>query len=38
MKEDPDDVQKDMPNEELENIKLAPILREAYDLLAAIEN
>ena len=38
MKEDPDDVQKDMPNEEIENIKLYPILKEAYDLLAAIEN
>ena len=33
MREDPDEIQSKMPNENVENIKLAPILKEAYDLL-----
>jgi len=38
LKEDPDAVQKDMQNENADNIKLAPILKEAYELLVKIEN
>ena len=37
MKEDPDEVQKKMSNEQGDNIKLAPILKEAYELLVKIE-
>jgi uncharacterized membrane protein len=32
MKEDVKDKQKEMPSEDFENIKLMPILKEAYDL------
>lgn len=37
MKEDPDQVQKDMHNENFDNIKLFPILEEAYQLVQLIE-
>lgn len=37
MKEDPDELQKAMPNEKVEDIKLYPILKEAYQLLEKLE-
>ena len=38
LKEDPDEIQKKMHAENPDNIKLYPILKEAYDLLAKIES
>ena len=38
LKEDPDEAQKKMHNEKFDNVKLAPILKEAYDLVCTIEN
>ena len=38
LKEDPDTIQEQMPNENVDNIKLYPILKEAYELLEKIEN
>ena len=38
LEEDDDTKQKGMPNENIDNIKLAPILKEAYELLVQIEN
>ena len=38
MKEDPDEIQKNMGSEPIENLKLAPILKEAYELLVSIES
>lgn len=37
LREDPTEVQKDMKAEDFENIKLKPVLEEAYNLLAALE-
>ena len=38
MKEDVKDKQKEMPAEDFENIKLQPILREAYDLFHMLDS
>ena len=38
MKEDVKDKQKEMPAEDFENIKLIPILREAYDLFHSLDS
>ena len=38
LKEDPDEAQAKMHNEKFENIKLVPILTEAYELVCLIES
>lgn len=38
MKEDPDEQQKNMVNEDMENSKLHGTLKEAYDLVLLIED
>lgn len=38
MKEDPDEQQKNMVNEDMENSKLRGTLKEAYDLVLLIED
>ena len=38
MKEDVKDKQKEMPSEDFENLKLLPILREAYDLFHMLDS
>jgi len=37
LKEDTNEVQKNMPAENFENVKLFPVLKEAYELLAELE-
>lgn len=38
LKEDPDEAQAKMINENFDNIKLVPILNEAYELVCKIES
>ena len=38
LKEDPDELQAKMEGENYENVKLLPILEEAYNLVVTLEN